>query len=289
MVDGAGSTQTSASKLGTASKLPTFKSGNAAQNTQPQDNPVLAAGRAALEKLRQPRERSEAETKLEEVLQAMKRASKSSKLDAARRKLEQLKARLKALEMAAASAAARGDAKAAKAIAREVKQLARDLAGALREAGQGGGTVGGGVVAAPQVAKENDNKDTAEKAGTLAEGRPETAADQAGAMIKAALNEAAGDPSMQTAKEAQAERQALDSLKAEARGVMKQLKKLLEKARLALLNPLADKKEAGKADKAFNEAEQALADLNAASLLSGGAGLDLGGADLGGMGVDVRA
>ncbi|WP_428249471.1 hypothetical protein [Ferrovibrio sp.] len=284
MVDGAGSTQTSASKLGTASKLPTFKSGNAAQNTQPQDNPVLAAGRAALEKLRQPRERSEAETKLEEVLQAMKRASKSSRLDAARRKLEQLKARLKALEMAAASAAARGDAKAAKAIAREVKQLARDLAGALREAGQGGG-----VVAAPQVAKENDNKDAAEKAGTLAEGRPETAADQAGAMIKAALNEAAGDPSAQTAKEAQAERQALDSLKAEARGVMKQLKKLLEKARLALFNPLADKKEAGKAEKAFNEAEQALADLNAASLPSGGAGLDLGGADLGGMGVDVKA
>ncbi|MBP7670623.1 MAG: hypothetical protein KA106_05095 [Ferrovibrio sp.] len=283
MVDGTGSTQASTWKQGAASKLPAFKSASnssgASQNAPAEQNPVLAAGKAALEKLRQPRARSEAETKLEEVLQAMKRASKSSKLDAARRKLEQLKARLKALEMAAASAAARGDAKAAKAIANEVKQLARDLAGALREAGQGSG-----AIAMAQQPKDTEKLDPAAKTGTLAEGRPEMAADQAAAMIKQTLNAAASDPALQDAKEAQAERQALDSIKAEARGLMKQLKKLLEKARLALFNPLADKKDAAKADKAFNEAEQALAALNAASLPSGGAALDLGG-----IGVDVKA
>ncbi|WP_430396492.1 hypothetical protein [Ferrovibrio sp.] len=283
MVDGTGSTQTSAWKQGAASKLPAFKSASngsgAPQNAPVEQNPVLAAGKAALEKLHQPRAHTEAETKLEEVLQAMKRASKSSKLDAARRKLEQLKARLKALEMAAASAAARGDAKAAKAIANEVKQLARDLAGALREAGQGSG-----AIAMAQQPKDTEKLDPAAKTGTLAEGRPEAAADQAAAMIKQALNAAASDAAPQDAKEAQAERQALDSIKAEARGLMKQLKKLLEKARLALFNPLADKKDAAKADKAFNEAEQALAALNAASLPSGGAALDLGG-----IGVDVKA
>lgn len=251
------------------------------KSDNPAQTPHLAANQAALEKLRQPRQRSEAENKLEDVLQAMKSASKSSKLEAARRKLEQIKARVKALEMAAASAAARGDAKAAKALAREVKQLARDMAGALREAGQGGGAGGQVGQVAPMVQadaavqQQNDKAVAAAVGGSLGEGRAVDATARAAAAIKGAD---IGNPEAATdAAQDKALKQQLEAIKTEARDVLKQLKKLLTQARAALLHPNADKDEQRKADKAFTEAEQALADLTAASLPSeaGSGGIDL--------------
>src|SRR5690606_21353628 len=131
---------------------PDEKAGLAAARLAETLDASLAAKRAALEKLRAPRERSEAENRLEQIPRPMKNGGQGDKLEAARRKLEQLKARVKALELAAASAAARGDARAAKAIAREIKQLARDMAGALRDAGQGGGGSQVGQVAPTQQA-----------------------------------------------------------------------------------------------------------------------------------------
>lgn len=250
----------------------------------PAQNPLLAASQAAVEKMRQPRQRSEAENKLEEVLQAMKSASKSSKLEAARRKLEQVKARVKALQMAAASAAARGDAKAAKALAREVKQLARDMATALRDAGQGSGAGGQVGQAAPMLPadagtqQQNDKAVAAVVGGSLGEGREVDATARAAAAIKGAT---IGDPEAKAdAAEDAALKQQLEAIKTEARDVLKQLKKLLTQARAALLHPHADKDEQRKANKAFGEAEQALADLTAASLPSNGvadtsAGIDL--------------
>lgn len=55
------------------------------------------------------------------------------------------------------------------------------------------------------------------------------------------------------------------ALKAEAREALTGLKKVLSKARLALLNPLAERAEARRAAAAFGEAERALAGLDAAS------------------------
>jgi hypothetical protein len=230
---------------------------------------------AALAKLRQPRQPTEAESKLDEILQSLKQSAKSGKSDAARRKLEQIKARIKALQMAAVAAGAAGDPKAAKNLARDVKQLARDLANAIRDAGQSHGAVGLVVPSVANLAAGAKPQALAEAlGGTLAEGRKADAAAVAAALIKGAVTANAQSPAVADARDEAAQKQALEGVKSEARSLIKEMKKLLIAARFALLNPAANQDERRKADFAFGEADQALAELNAATAPSRG-GIDL--------------
>lgn len=271
---------------------PDDKAGVAAARLAETLDASLAAKRAALEKLRAPRERSEAENRLDQLLQSMKNAGQADKLEAARRKLEQLKARVKALELAAASAAARGDARAAKAIAREIKQLARDMAGALRDAGQGGGAGGGqvGQVAPAQQADAatQQQQDLAVRdavGGSLGDGRAVDATARAAAAIKGA-DIGNAQPAGNTASI----KEQLEQLKQEVRAQLEKMKKILTQARAALLNPLADPEERRKAEKAFGEADQAMAGLEAAAAPDASVSMAAGlGGGLGGGGIDLQA
>lgn len=257
-------------------------------------NPHLPAMQTALEKLRKPREKTEAETKLDEVLSAMKRSAENGGAEAARQKLERIKAKLKMLELAAGSAAASGDAKAARAVARQIQQAAKEMADALRGAGGGAGGGSGGAGSAnitPGVGDASaqssqlaaikemdaDNPDHVAQlnGGTLAEGRKADAEGRATALLKIKQAETALQAAPQKAEEkdkAEAAKGA-DDLKGEARSLLAQMRKILEQARLALYNPLAKKQDAANAHDDFRQAEQALAGLNAASL--GATGIDV--------------
>ncbi len=257
-------------------------------------NPHLPAMQTALEKLRKPREKTEAETKLDEVLSAMKRSAENGGAEAARQKLERIKAKLKMLELAAGSAAASGDAKAARAVARQIQQAAKEMADALRGAGGGSGGGSGGAGSAnitPGVGDASaqssqlaaikemdaDNPDHVAQlnGGTLAEGRKADAEGRATALLKIKQAETALQAAPQKAEEkdkAEAAKGA-DDLKGEARSLLAQMRKILEQARLALYNPLAKKQDAANAHDDFRQAEQALAGLNAASL--GATGIDV--------------
>lgn len=260
-------------------------------------NPHLPAMQTALEKLRKPREKTEAETKLDEVLSAMKRSAENGGAEAARQKLERIKAKLKMLELAAGSAAASGDAKAARAVARQIQQAAKEMADALRGAGGGSGGGSSGANITPGIGNtpgvgdasaqssqlaaikemDADNPDHVAQlnGGTLAEGRKADAEGRATALLKIKQAETALQAAPQKAEEkdkAEAAKGA-DDLKGEARSLLAQMRKILEQARLALYNPLAKKQDAANAHDDFRQAEQALAGLNAASL--GATGIDV--------------
>ncbi len=246
------------------------------RDTAKDANKVLPTDTAqvALAKLRQPRQPTEAENKLDQILQSLKQSAQSGKSDAARRKLEQIKARIKSLQMGAFAAGAAGDPKAAKGLARDVKQLARDLANAIRDAGQSHGAVGLVVPSVANLAGGAKAQPLAEAVGgTLAEGRKADATAVAAALIKGAVIANAQNPAASDARDGVAQKQALEDVKSEARSLIKEMKKLLVTARFALLNPTADRDERRKADFAFSEAEQALSELNAAAAPSRGVDL----------------
>lgn len=244
----------------------------------------LPAMQQALEGLRKPRQKTEAETKLDEILAGMKRNAKSGGAEAARQKLERIKAKLKMLQLAAGSAAASGDAKAARAVARQIKEAAKELSDALRAAGGnvGGGAagMGAGISAMPSEAQQAQSAATKEmnadnpehqailNGGTRGEGRKADAEGRAVALLKIRQAEDA----LQNAPQKSDDKDKADAakgqadLKAEARSLLAQMRKILEQARLALLHPLAKKKDAANAQDEFRDADQALAGLNTASL-----------------------
>jgi len=193
--------------------------------------------RDALELLRQPRKRTDAERKLEEVLQNLKARKSEAAQEAARRKLEQIKTKLNALKLAAGSAAATGDARLARKVAKEIRDAARELGRALGEAGGSGGMVaaGGAIKAEPNAAPQD------RKPSTVSAQSP-------------------GD---------------LASLKSEAAGLLKELKKITRKLRETALHPYVEKKERAEMEGMLAEAERAFGGLQAAALPSSGGALDL--------------
>gem|GEM_PF-5824881 len=244
------------------------------RDTAKDANKVLPAdtAQAALAKLRQP---TEAESKLDQILQSLKQSNQSGRSDAAQRKLEQIKSRIKGLQMSAFAAGVAGDPRAAKSLARDVKQLARDLAGAIRDAGQSLGAVGLVVPSVANLAAGAKPQALAlAVGGTLAEGRRADATAVAAALIRGAVTANVQNPGVADARDEAAQKQALEGAKSEARGLLKEMKKLLITARFGLLNPASDRDERRKADFAFSEAEQALAALNAATAPSR-SGVDL--------------
>lgn len=274
----------------------------------------LPAMQQALEGLRRPRQKTEAETKLDEILASMKRNAKSGGAEAARQKLERIKAKLKMLQLAAGSAAASGDAKAARAVARQIKEAAKELSDALRGAGGGGMSAGGvgaagigaggmgaaGLSAMPSEAQQAqsaaikqmdaDNPEHQAKlnGGTLGEGRKVDAEGRAVALLKIQQAEDA----LQNAPQKSDDKDKADAakgqadLKAEARSLLAQMRKILEQARLALLHPQAKRKDAANAQDEFRDADQALAGLNAASLGSA----EIGSVGIGNVGgIDLKA
>ncbi|WP_341912965.1 hypothetical protein [Ferrovibrio terrae] len=100
---------------------------------------ALLDARDALEALRAPRQKTDAERKLDDILQNLKAEKTDAAREAARRKIAQIKARLQALKLAAGSAAATGDAKLARKVAKDIRDAARELGKALNEAGSGSG------------------------------------------------------------------------------------------------------------------------------------------------------
>ena len=261
--------------------------------------PVL---QQTLDKLRKPREKTEAETKLDEIITSMKRNARDGGAEAARQKLERIKAKLKMLQMAAGSAAASGDAKAARAVARQIKEAAKELSDALHAAGgSSAGSAGIGSATPPQPSQaqlaaskdmnaDNPAHQAALNGGTLAEFHAVDAAAEdskgnAEARAVALLKIQDAEQALQNApqqaeeKDKAAAAQNLQDLKAEARSLMQQMRKILEQARLALLHPLAQKRDAANAQDEFRAADQALAGLNAASLntasLGNASGIDL--------------
>jgi valyl-tRNA synthetase len=216
-------------------------------------NRAYLDAREALEALRAPRQKTEAERRLDEVLQNLKSKKSEAAKEAARRKIEQLKAKLQALKLAAGSAAATGDAKLARKVARDIRDAARELSKALNEAGGGAGAApvaaSGSGAQAGQAARDSiAPPDQVQK----------TAADQAGTQMKAL---ATGND--------------LANLKAEAAGLLKELKKIMRKLRETSFHPGLDKKDRAEMEKMFSEAERELSGLQAASLPTPGSAVDL--------------
>ncbi|PJI37456.1 hypothetical protein [Ferrovibrio sp.] len=199
--------------------------------------------------MRQPRRKTEAENRLDEVLQNLKSKKSEAAQEAARRKIEQIKAKLNALKLAAGSAAATGDAKLARKVAKEIRDAARELGKALNEAGGGG--------AAP-VAAPNANTVKTEQAAAQKDETAATATDRVGEQMKAL-----------------ADGNDLTSLKSEAAGLLKELKKIMRKLRETAFHPDVAKKDRVEMEKMLAEAERDLAGLQAASLPSPGGAVDL--------------
>lgn len=193
----------------------------------------LTAARDALAKLQTPRKKTEAERKLDEILRELHTQKSNAAKEAARRKLERVKARLEALKLAAGSAAATGDARLARRVAKEIRDAARELGRALADAG---GSAGAGAAAA--------KAEGSTKAGDTAAG----AAKAAGEQIRSA---AAGDD--------------LATLKGEAAGLAKELKKIMRKLRETALHPQLERKDRTEMEKMFAEADRELAGLLAAA------------------------
>lgn len=204
---------------------------------------ALLDAREALKALSQPRAKSETEQRLDQILNDLKSSKSKAAKEAARRKLQQLKAKLEALKLAAGSAAATGDARLARRVAKEIRDAARELSRALAAAGEGGS---GGVTAVPSAGA------SAPVAGTekAAEGGAATTGDAqkaAGVQIKGA-----------------AESDDLATLKSEAQGLVKELKKIMRKLRETAMHKL-DPKDRQEMDKMFREADRELAGLLAAA------------------------
>lgn len=208
----------------------------------------LAAARDALARLSVPRKKTEAERKLDEILRDLHAQKGNAAKEAARRKLERIKARLEALKLAAGSAAATGDARLARRAAKEIRDAARDLSRALADAG---GSNAGAVAASAGVAVAKAESAAGSDKGT-------DAAKAAGAQIRGA---AAGDD--------------LATLKSEATGLVKELKKIMRKLRETALHPHLERRDRAEMEKMFAEADRELAGLLAAAAPTPGMAVDL--------------
>lgn len=218
--------------------------GSARQSTNAQNRALLEA-RDALEALRAPRQKTEAERKLDEVLQNLKTRKSEAAREVARRKIEQIKTKLNALKLAAGSAAATGDAKLARKVAKDIRDAARELGKALNEAG-------GGIAPVPTAGGEAVAKtEQRDQAGKSASG-------QAGEQMKAL---AIGND--------------LASLKSDATGLLKELTKIMRKLRETAFHPGLDRKDHAEMEKMLAEAERELAGLQAAALPAAGGTVDL--------------
>ncbi|MFN4309668.1 MAG: hypothetical protein ACK4FK_03665 [Ferrovibrio sp.] len=219
----------------------------------------LLATREALAGLKTPRVKTEAEQKLDEILHELKSSKGKAAQEAARRKLEQIKARLEALKLAAGSAAATGDARLARKVAKEIRDAARELGRALAAAGGSSAASLSGAAAAGAAS-------AASAAETKASGEKSLdAAKAAGAQVRAA---ATGDD--------------LAGLKGETLGLLKELRKIMRKLRETGLHPGIPPKERAEMERMFAEAERELAGLRAvAASPAGGMALT--------HGVDVSA
>lgn len=197
----------------------------------------LLAAREALAGLKAPRVKTEAEQKLDEILRELKSTKSKAAEEAARRKLERLKARLEALKLAAGSAAATGDAKLARKVAREIRDAARELGRALAAAGGNAGSAGLAASAGAASAAATEAK--------------------AGEQIKTAAAPAAETPGQGND---------LATLKSEAMGMLKELKKIMRKLRATGLHPNIPPKDRSEMEKMFAEAEREMAGLQAAAM-----------------------
>jgi uncharacterized membrane protein YccC len=221
--------------------------GSARESMSAQNRAFLDA-RDALDAMRQPRKKTEAERKLDEVLQDLKSQKSDAAKEAARRKLEQIKAKLNALKLAAGSAAATGDAKMARKVAKEIRDAARELGKALSEAGGGAAPMAVTVGSAAKAEQVRTQKDEV----------PKTASDQAGEQLKAL---ASGND--------------LADLKNEATGLLREMKKIMRKLRETALHPDMARKDRVEMEKMLAEAERALSGLQAAALPLPGGVIDL--------------
>lgn len=210
-----------------------------------------ADARDALAALTAPRPKSDAEQRLDQILNDLKSSKSKAAREAARRKLQQLKAKLEALKLAAGSAADTGDARLARKVAKEIRDAARELGRALAAAGEGGGIAvsaslpaAGGAGVAKTEATAGDDVATGDAQKT------------AGAQIKGT-----------------AESDDLASLKSEAQGLVKELKKIMRKLRETAMHKL-DPKERHEMDKMFREADRELVALLAAAAPTPGMAVD---------------
>lgn len=208
----------------------------------------LTAARDALARLSVPRKKTDAERKLDEILRDLDTQKSNAAKEAARRKLERIKARLEALKLAAGSAAATGDARLARRVAKEIRDAARELGRALADAGASGSGAAaasaGAAAAKAEAAAGSDQAPGAAKA--------------AGEQIR---GNAAGDD--------------LASLKGEAIGLVKELKKIMRKLRETALHPYPDRRDRAEMEKMFAEADRELAGLLAAAAPSSGMTVNL--------------
>ena len=209
----------------------------------------LTAARDALAKLSTARKKTEAEQKLDEILRDLHTQKSAAAKEAARRKLERIKAKLEALKLAAGSAAATGDARLARRVTKEIRDAARELGRALADAGSGGaaGAAAASAGAAAAKAEASAGSDKAPGAAKLA-----------GDQIRSA---AAGDD--------------LATLKGEATGLVKELKKIMRKLRETALHPHLERKDRAEMEKMFAEADRELAALQAAAAPTPGMAVDL--------------
>lgn len=211
--------------------------------------PPMIAARDTLARLTAPRKKTEAEQTLDEILRNLHTQKSEAAKEAARRKLERIKAKLEALKLAAGSAAATGDARLARKVAKDIRDAARELSRALAEAGGSGGaaaTVSAGAAAA-----------RAEAAAGIESAEPDAAA-QAGRQIRSA---ASGDD--------------LATLKSEAAGLVRDLRKILRKLHETALHPRLDRRDRVEMDRMVAEADRELAALQAAAAPSPGMAVNL--------------
>lgn len=217
--------------------------GSSAPRSQVMPKALLDA-REALAAMAAPRPKSDAEQRLDQILNDLKSSKSKAAKEAARRKLEQLKAKLEALKLAAGSAAATGDARLARRVAKEIRDAARELGRALAAAGESGS---GGVTAVSSAGA----------------GAPVASADKSAAEGSAATTggaEKAAGTQIKTAGEGDD----LATLKSEAQGLVKELKKIMRKLRETAMHKL-DPKDRQEMDKMFREADRELAGLLAAA------------------------
>lgn len=215
------------------------------------------AARDALATLSQPHRKTEAELKLDEILRDLKSSKSKAAQDAARQKLQRIKAKLDALKLAAGSAAATGDAKLARKVAKEISDAARDLSRALAEAGGAGGGAGAVIAAAGNAASQVEQ---AAGGGEATRSQP-ASAQPAGLQPTSAQPAAPGDD--------------LAGLKADAQAVLKELKKIMRKLRETGLHPGIAAQDRAEMEKMFAAADRELAGLAAVAAPSPGGAVNL--------------
>ena len=219
-----------------------------------------AASLAALDRLKKPPVPTEAQAEALTHLEAARKGLKAAPQQAAAARVAQLKAKLMALKLASGVAAATGDLKAARAAIRDVRDLLKQLAKALRDAG---------VLDAPEVAGQAERSAAvpakSDDAKTAA-GPPTDARTDAGSPV--VVKEAAPAD--------------LTQAREDAKGIVKELKKIVAKLKIALVAAQlrgADPKEVKEAEKSLRDTEKELESL----------ARDLGDKRPGNAGVDLRA